>query len=293
MRLTLRSSPAVLVGKDNNFGHSLMNAVTPPRPTLLAVGALLMALPGLAAAQATLQGNIISHEGNQLVVRTGDIDTTVMLTGSTRIQAITGLLGKQREDQPPNVLIRGLAVNVETVPNGAGFDAASVTFKPGDLRTAKAIGAGIEQPRQRLIAAQTENERRLAQIGQFTERASTRVFFATGSAAISAEGKEDLLALADQASAIPGYLLRVVGHTDTTGSAAANQRLSAQRASAVTAYLVRNGKVPPEKIMSPAALGSEITDTGDGPSSNAQNRRVTVSILVAKASEGISSIPPR
>jgi outer membrane protein OmpA-like peptidoglycan-associated protein len=254
--------------------------------------AFLIALPGLAVAE-TLQGNIISHEGNRLVVRSGGVDTAVTLTESTKIQAITGLLGGQREDHPPSDLIRGLAVTVETVQNGSQVDAEKVTFKPSDLKTAQAIQAGMEQPRQRITAAQAENERRFSQVGQFTEKGRVRVFFDTGSAAINAKGRGDLKAFAQKASDTPGYALRVVGHADSTGNAALNQRLSNQRASAVTAYLVRDLKVPAERMLAPAALGAEVLNEDDmAAGDNAQARRVTVFLVVSKASEGASSLPP-
>ena len=96
-----------------------------------------------------------------------------------------------------------------------------------------------------------------------------------------------------KAEETPGYALRVVGHADTTGNAAANQRLSHQRASAVTAYLIRELKVPTERILTPAGLGEEtLVDEDSGEGGKAQARRVTVFLLVSKASEGTSSIPP-
>jgi OmpA-OmpF porin, OOP family len=257
-----------------------------------AAAALLLASPGLAAAEE-LQGNIISHEGNKLVVRTGAGDATVNLTPSTRIQAVSGLLGANKEDHPPSDLIRGLAVDIDTVQSGAEIDAEKVTFKPGDLKTARAIQAGIEQPRQRITAAQAENERRLSQVGQFAEKGRLRIYFDTGSATLSPKGMADLHAFAQQAQATPGGLVRVVGFTDSTGSAATNQRLSSQRASAVTAYLVRNCNLPPEKIMSPAAMSSYVPVEDEATAGGkAQNRRVTAILLVSKASEGGSSIPP-
>jgi outer membrane protein OmpA-like peptidoglycan-associated protein len=254
--------------------------------------ALILTLPGLAAAE-TLEGAIISHEGAKLVVRSGVGDTTVTLTPSTRIQSVSGVFGGQRQDYPPEDLIRGLHVTIETVQNGPELDAEKITFKPGDLKTARSIHAAMEQPRQRMIAAQTENERRFSQVGQFTEKGRVRVFFDTGSAAIKAKGKEDLQAFAQQAANTPGYALRVVGHADTTGNAAVNQRLSNQRASAVTAYLVRDLKVPPERMLAPSALGAEVLNEDDmAAGDNAQARRVTVFLVVSKASEGRSSIPP-
>lgn len=264
----------------------------PHRRAGAVAAALFLALPAIALAE-TLQGNIIAHDGDKLVVRTAGADTTVMLTESTRIQVITGLLGRQREDRPASDLIRGLAVTIEADQEGETLRAGKVTFKPGDLKTAQAIQAGIEQPRQRIVAAQRENERRLSQVGQFTEKDRVRVFFATGSAAINAQGKDELKYFVQKAEETPGYALRVVGHADTTGNAAANQRLSHQRASAVTAYLIRELKVPTERILTPAGLGEEtLVDEDSGEGGKAQARRVTVFLLVSKASEGTSSIPP-
>jgi OmpA-OmpF porin, OOP family len=257
-----------------------------------AIISILLAAPSLAQAE-TLQGMIISHVGDTIVVRGSGGDRSVTLTSATKIQAISGLLGGQREDHPPSDLINGLAVNVE-IPDGAvEAYAEKITFKPSDLKTAMAISAGTDQAKQRLLtareralAAQAENQRRFSQIGQFTTKAKMRVLFATGSASIAAQGRQDLQAFCGQATAYPGGLLRVVGHTDSTGSATTNQRLSAQRASAVTAYLVQNCNIPSERIMSPSSMSSYTPiDDDTTPASLAENRRVTVYVLVSKASE--------
>ncbi len=50
-------------------------------------------------------------------------------------------------------------------------------------------------------------------MGQFSQKASTRVYFATGSAKIDADGQQALRSIANQASGINGSLLRVVGFT--------------------------------------------------------------------------------
>jgi outer membrane protein OmpA-like peptidoglycan-associated protein len=260
-----------------------------------AIAALLLGLPALASAQ-TVEGMIISHQGNKLVVRTGGaggVDTPVMLTDTTKVEAVIGLVGARRETRQKTDLINGLAVNIETAVNGTELDAVTVTFKPGDLKTAQAVQAGTDQAKQRITAAQAENdrrlsdsERRLSQVGQFDTKASTRVFFATGKATIDDEGKQELHKIADQAKADPAILVRVVGHADKTGNAAANQRLSDQRASAVTAYLVRECAVPTTKIMSAGGLGSAVAaEDDDSSASLAQSRRVTVSLMVAKASQ--------
>jgi flagellar motor protein MotB len=50
--------------------------------------------------------------------------------------------------------------------------------------------------------------------------------------------------------------------------------------------------VAPDKMMSPTGLGASMpTDDNDSSLGKAQNRRVTVFILVSKASQGRSSLP--
>jgi OOP family OmpA-OmpF porin len=261
------------------------------------IAAALMSAPGLAAAQ-TIQGMIIAHNGQTIQVRGGGADTTVTLTPSTSIQAIIGLIGARREDHPASDLIPGLAVSVDTVQNGAELDAATITFKPSDLQTAMSAQAAmhpeqvaLQAARQKLIAAQAETERRLASVGQYDQKGMTRVYFANGSAMINAQGKQDLQAIAAQAAAIPGANFRIVGHTSSTGSAAANQRLSDQRASAVTAYLLSNCNVPRIQIMAVAGVGQDLPQDSDDLG-GAKNRRVAVFVLVSAASQGPSQLPP-
>jgi OmpA-OmpF porin, OOP family len=270
----------------------------------LVVATALMTAPGLAAAD-TLQGMIISHNGQQIQVRGGGVDTTVTLTDSTAVQAVIGLVGARREDRPTTDLIPGLAVSVDTVQNGAELDAVKITFKPGDLKTAQAAQAAthpqqealqaqqeaLQAARQKVIAAQAETERRLALVGQYEQKAVTRVYFATGSTAINAQGRQDLNSIAAQAAAMQGASFRIVGHTDSTGNPAANQRLSSQRASAVTAYLVKNCQVPPEKFTAVAGVGQDLPQDSEDMG-GAMNRRVAVFVLVSKASEGTSHLPP-
>jgi outer membrane protein OmpA-like peptidoglycan-associated protein len=258
--------------------------------------AVLISVPAIAAAD-TIQGMIINNDGHSIQVRGSAGDTTVVLTPTTDIESVSGVFGARRDDHPASDLIAGLAVNVDTVQNGAELDAAKITFKPGDLKTAMAAQAAMHPEqvklaaaREKLVAAQAETEKRLSEVGQFDQKAVTRVFFATGSSKISAQGKSDLQAIASQGAAMPGALFRIVGHTDSTGNAAANQRLSSQRASAVTSYLLQNCSVPSNKIMSSTGLGQDVPmDNGD--MGDAQNRRVAVFILVSKASEGTSHVP--
>ena len=77
------------------------------------------------------------------------------------------------------------------------------------------------------------------------------------------------------------------GYASTVGSAALNQRLSAERADAVLAIIQQSGQVPMTRILAPAAMGtSNPVDDGHGRKAQAQNRRVVVTIVVNKGIVG-------
>ena len=67
------------------------------------------------------------------------------------------------------------------------------------------------------------------------------VTFATNSATINTNFRNTLDTVANSLIEYPNSLIDVYGHTDTTGSATTNQRLSEQRAQAVANYLISQG----------------------------------------------------
>jgi outer membrane protein OmpA-like peptidoglycan-associated protein len=116
------------------------------------------------------------------------------------------------------------------------------------------------------------------------------VLFETGSAVISEQGKRDLQTIAAQAKGIKGgFRLAVVGRADPRGNPAANQRLSEKRADAVSTYLLHQAGIRPGMILPHTAIGeSHVADDPDRPSSLADGRRVTVTILVSKANTSVA-----
>lgn len=103
------------------------------------------------------------------------------------------------------------------------------------------------------------------------------VLFAVGSDRLRPGSNRPLDKLAEFLQENPERKLRVEGYTDSTGSAATNQRLSERRAEAVQQALVRRG-VSPERITA-VGYGKEYpvatNATADG---RAMNRRVEVVI---------------
>lgn len=103
--------------------------------------------------------------------------------------------------------------------------------------------------------------------------------FATGSATITRDSAETLRQAAEAIKAAPeGTRVEVGGHTDNTGNPAANLRLSAERADAVTARLVELG-VPAARLAA-KGYGQEkpIADNAT-ESGRSQNRRMEFSLI--------------
>ena len=69
----------------------------------------------------------------------------------------------------------------------------------------------------------------------------------------------------------------IEGHTDSTGSAKLNEKLSAKRASAVQDYLVKNG-VDASRLDSKGFGPSQPIDTNDTRAGRANNRRVEIKV---------------
>ena len=106
-----------------------------------------------------------------------------------------------------------------------------------------------------------------------------RCLLINGSSTISAQGKSDLMALAGKAKNTKDYRVVMQGFTDSTGNAAANQKLSTMRAAAVSNFLQQKGGLSPGRVESPDGMGIA-TDAGTG--SNANARKVTVKLVVDK-----------
>jgi outer membrane protein OmpA-like peptidoglycan-associated protein len=103
------------------------------------------------------------------------------------------------------------------------------------------------------------------------------ILFDTGSAALSGGLRSDLNALAASMNNFPNSTVNVIGHTDSDGTAAFNQDLSARRAQAVSSVLIQSG-VSPNRIRSvgrgeDAPIASNLNAEG-----KRQNRRVEITI---------------
>jgi outer membrane protein OmpA-like peptidoglycan-associated protein len=99
------------------------------------------------------------------------------------------------------------------------------------------------------------------------------VHFATASAALAGDSQAVLDQVAQALKNNPDWKMQVVGHTDATGAAPANDRLSQQRAQSVVAYLTSQG-VERRRLRVAAAGQRQPATTNATDTGRAENRRV-------------------
>lgn len=104
------------------------------------------------------------------------------------------------------------------------------------------------------------------------------MYFDTGPATLKPESTKQLEHVAVVLKAFPQAAIRVDGHTDNTGDAAANMQLSAARAAAVEKVLKGLG-VPETQITSVGYGLEKPIASNDSDSGRAMNRRVDVVVL--------------
>jgi outer membrane protein OmpA-like peptidoglycan-associated protein len=71
----------------------------------------------------------------------------------------------------------------------------------------------------------------------------------------------------------PTLTAEIVGHTDNTGSAELNQRLSEKRANAVRDYFTANG-IGPDRLTASGMGEKDPIASNETPKGRAQNRRI-------------------
>jgi OmpA-OmpF porin, OOP family len=129
--------------------------------------------------------------------------------------------------------------------------------------------------------------KRFGDLTEYEVKGQVDVRFASGRARISAQDREALKKLAQDAISLKGYVIQVKGFTDSRGSAAMNQKLSMERAQNVIAYLIQNCNVPVYDVITPGAMGeTSPVASNETKSGRAENRRVEVRVLVNRGIAG-------
>ena len=146
--------------------------------------------------------------------------------------------------------------------------------------TAGAVGGSILDQQQKALQQSLNNPNiRIVNNGSYlTVVMPETTLFATDSAAVGAQGQNDLYTIAQNLNQYPNSRVQVIGHTDSTGSAAYNQDLSERRARSVSGILSAGG-VSGSRLTTTGRGASAPVTSNDTASGRAQNRRVEILII--------------
>ena len=286
---------------------------------------LLMGLAFLnSAVQAQsvkVEGIIKGRSGDTLTVQTSDSPKViVLLTESTDVGQLQGALKARNKKMSMAALIPGLPIRVEgSYDDQNQLVANTIRFKGNDFEQAQAINAGVHETAKQAADNQreleelnaalkeqqaqlTEQEKKLAeqkvliaantarfgQLDDYYIYDEVIVYFGNGKVKLDPQYNAPLLALAQKAETVNGYVIQVKGYASPSGSTALNQKLSEDRANNVATYLLQEGHVPLSRMLAPGAMGeSRQVESGKANDSEAENRRVVVRILQNKGIAGI------
>jgi outer membrane protein OmpA-like peptidoglycan-associated protein len=236
-----------------------------------------------------IEGIISARNGERIRISSAGAPATVVaISEATEIRGRGGFLGLGRRSLGADSLLNGLPVTIETVQWGDSLVASRVRLRTTDLQTATMIRNGTEQGFAEQTAATDALRSRVGNIDQYNIRRTTNVFFDTGRWQLSPQAEAELCATAREAQSTDNALLLVVGYTDAVGSEDYNQTLSERRAGRVVNFLQQRCQWAPYRMMTPSGM-AEADPQADNATveGRAQNRRVSVSILVSKAVDGI------
>ena len=283
---------------------------------------VVLALTTSAAADTIkVEGLIKARDGDTMVLETSQApNLVVLLNDDTEVGQVQGVLKARRKNMSMAALIPGLRVKVEGTYNSENqLVAKLVKFKGNDLEEAKTIQAGMHESQEKLKQQQEELEKHYealqAQQAQLTEQQAKiaankaaidaavarfgqlddyyifdelTIYFGNGKVKVDSKYAPQLLALADKAKNIQGYMIEVKGYASSVGSTALNQKLSEDRAGSVTQILLQQAHVPLTRMLAPGAMGESHQVGNDKTAEGeAENRRVVVRVLQNKAIAGI------
>jgi OmpA-OmpF porin, OOP family len=268
-----------------------------------------------------VEGLIKGRSGTTMILQTSESPKLIVqLTDDTDVGQVQGVLKARRKQMSMAALVPGLAVQVEGAYNEKHeLLAKSVKFKGNDLEQAQAIQAGLhetqaqtqqnqeelekhnaelkaqnealQQQQQSIAANKAAIDAAVARFGQLDDYYifdEVTVYFANGKVKVDPKYTPQLLAMAQKAETINGYMIQVKGYASSVGSASLNQKLSEDRAANVTNILLQQGHVPLTRMLAPGAMG-EAHPVGNDKTAEgqAENRRVVVRVLQNKGIAGI------
>jgi len=245
----------------------------------------------------------------------------VVLSDTTKIERDRGATHFFRhQDMDATAMLPGLTIDADGEGNAKGqLTASKITFDPNEFavevaeekqiesnqaaaQKAQAIGSKAETDAQTAggeaqaagAAATAAGagavmdadaiamvNKRVSDLGDYKTVAEAQIFFPANGATLDDAAKADLDTLAAATKPVPGYLVEIAGYASNTGSKDEDQKLSEERAAAVTQYLQQKANIPMRRIVVPAGYGaSHPQATNTDPQGRALNRRTDVKVIV-------------
>ena len=119
----------------------------------------------------------------------------------------------------------------------------------------------------------------VANLDNYRPVTEASVHFAFNSDVLTKRAKEALDQLAQEIPNTKGYIIELIGGTDSTGDPQYNYELSQRRAAAVTQYLAANHGVPAHKVYVIGLGEDKKAASNANAAGRAKNRRVDVRLM--------------
>src|ERR1700741_354706 len=292
-----------------------------PLVTALTFSLMVFFSTTVTAQSTKMEGTIKARNGDPLILQTSDSpNLVVLLTDSTQVGQVQGVFKARRKEMSMAALIPGLAVKVEGIYNDQKqLEAKSVAFKGDDLQQAQSIQAGLHETQveaqkskeelakqqaalQQQQAQLTEQQQKIAankvaidaavarfgQLDDYYILDETTIYFGNSKTKVDPKYNPQLLALAEKAKNVEGYVIEVKGYASSVGSVSLNQQLRELLANSGTNVLIQQGHIPLTRMLAPGAMGESHQVGNDKTAEGqAENRRVVVRVLQNKAIAGI------
>lgn len=296
-------------GKIINGDLALAGGAPPEEIWLGAASASLQALArteegAVLATGADFQiSGVVRNEGRAAAVRqlmasisgsaTGRADLTLLPAESNRFDADapdeasdSPAIASSAEPFPTDATPGGQAENGAPPANSSenatpsNSEAEEVDADPSETAANEAASLNADSENQRAAAEARAAETEACRNDLTAQLAQTPITFASARTEINIESRRALDRLLAPLRRCPQFTLLIVGHTDSSGDAAANQALSQFRADAVAQYL-RSSGVAARRIETRGAGQSEPLVSNNTPAGRAQNRRIEFDIRLA------------
>ena len=236
-------------------------------------------------------------------LRRADMDVTAMVPGLTitaeGVGNSKGQLDANKVTFNPDTFAVEVAEEQQIEANKAAAANAQTTANQGVAAAGRAQSSANAAQSSANQAQSTANagvagaavdaeavsmvNKRVSDLGDYKTVVEAMVFFDTGKATLSADDKAALDKLASDAKSTQNYMIEVAGYASSTGTKAENQKLTDERAAAVTDYLRNSANVPMRRILTPAGYGAtHAAATNSDPQGRDINQRVDVKVLVNK-----------